>query len=57
MSVEPVSPYRSGAVMFRPTSETTRPSPSNQEEVNLKVLDQTEKSTNLLRRNYLKEVT
>jgi hypothetical protein len=56
MEINAVSAF-DGAKMFTPTSQTQRPSPSAQEEMNLKALDQTEISVNQLRDNYQKAVT
>ena len=54
MSVQRVSAY-DRAWMFRPTTKTGRPSPVKNEEVILKVLDATKKSTNSIRRNHIKD--
>jgi hypothetical protein len=56
MEVNGISAF-DGAKMFIPQSQTQRPSPSAQEEMNLKALDQTEISVSQLRDNYSKAVT
>ncbi|MFC1809645.1 hypothetical protein ACFL3D_05975 [Candidatus Omnitrophota bacterium] len=56
MVVNPISSYY-GALLFRPTTQTKRPSQNEQEEFNLKLLDQTEQSVTKLQKNYLKAVT